>query len=275
MNKSKKQPDTAAVSPAAGGDGKDTAESPRRPSFMGSLTPEKSRNILLGISAVQLVLAVLMYMLPSVNNGLLLAEAAVAVALALFVRFGPQESRAFRVIMRTVFLLLILVPLIFTVVTMIWTNSLRSLDSSETTQAFLTLSNWFLFADVALPPLLFLQPVLALNTRGSHAFDRVLLRILAALTLIGSVLLCFFALEYTTPDGGEILTEITYYPVLFGHTFTIPIAFENILTRILLCGLSAAALVFSFLPAARRRDGGRPAPASGGEKAGRSPQKAG
>ncbi len=239
---------------------------PRRSPFLKNITEEKSRNIVLALSLAQLVLAVLMYMLPSIRMSILLVETAIAVALGLFVRFGPQESRVFRGILRVVFILLFAVPLVFSIAAAIWTNSLRSLDSNEATQAMLTLSNWFLLADVALPPLLFLQPVLALNTRGSRPFDRVLLRILSILALAGTILLCFFALEYTTPDGSEILTQTTYFPVLFGHTFTIPIAFENVITRILLCVLGAGATVFSFLPARHSRKD-LPSPHSAKEEA--------
>ena len=247
MSKTMKPQQAAPSDQEALAAGQKTADHPRRPSFIESMTEEKNRNILLGVSVVQLVLAILMYMLASVNTTLLLIEAAVAVVLALFVRFGPQDSRVFRGIMRTVFILLISAAILFTSVVVIWTNSLRSLDNSEATQAMLTLSNWFMFADVTMPPLLYLQPVLALNTRGNRRFDRTLVRILSVLCLIGCILLCVFALNYSTPDGGEILTDVTYFPVVFGHTFAIPIAFENILTRILLCGLGAAMVVFSFL----------------------------
>lgn len=224
-------------------------------SSLRTMTEEKIRNILIGLSFAQLVLAGLMYMLPSIKPTILLAEAAVAVILALLVRFGPQESRAFRVILRVIFIVLIAVPALFAIGVCIWTNSLRSLDDSASAQAMLTLNNWFMFADIAFPPLLFLQPVLALNTRNNRGFDRILLRVFSGLCLVGCLMLCLFALEFSTPEGAEILTETTYFPVLFGHTIVIPIAFDNILTRILLCGLGAAILFFSFLPLLRSRFG--------------------
>ena len=219
---------------------------PRRLSLRETLNEAKVQNMLLGASVIQLLLALLMYMLPSVRTSLLLGEAAAGIVLALVVRYAPMEKRAVRVLVRVVVIAVLALTTILTIVVVLMTNASRQPTDTEAPSIILTTSNYFMLAAVALPPVLFLLPSLSLNARRRRRFDVVLLRIVTILSLIGVLLLTIFALSYAPYGEPTILTSAVYTPVLFGHTFTININIDNILTRVLLCLCSAVMVFLAF-----------------------------
>ena len=227
---------------------------PRRPPLRKSLTEDKARNILLGASVVQLLLALLMYMLPSVKTSLLLAEAAVGIALALVVRYAPMEKLAVRVLLRSVVVAALAAAIILTIVAVLITNASRQSTDTDATSVMLTSGNYFMLAAVALPPVLFVLPALSLNIRSRRRFDIALLRVTAILSLIGTLLLTIVVLSYAPYGKPLILTEAVYTPVLFGHTFTITLNIDNILTRVLLCLCSAVMVFMAFYLKAKPKE---------------------
>lgn len=125
---------------------------PRRPSLRETLNEAKVQNMLLGASVIQLLLALLMYMLPSVRTSLLLGEAAAGIVLALAVRYAPMEKRAVRVLVRVVVIAVLALTTILTIVVVLMTNASRQPTDTEATSIMLTTSNYFMLAAVALPP---------------------------------------------------------------------------------------------------------------------------
>lgn len=217
----------------------DRPAAPRKSTF--SLEPAKLPTYLLAVSAAQLVLALLMYLVPSTSALLLTIEGAFAVALILYARYRPMTKKAARVLLRVLYIFGMAAAVAGSLI-------IEGIMASETTslsEPVFQSYSWMVLAMVLIPPMLFLQPVLAFTARYRRRFDLVLLRILAIFTLLLSLALCLFALEYDV-NGRGILTSSVYAFTLLGHSFSFTLAVNCIFTRVLFCACSAAMVFLSF-----------------------------
>ncbi len=223
-------------------------KTPTRTEPFAWFTLERCLNGLLIASIIQLILALMIYLIASVSFYILLIEAVICISLALFSHYKANTSRRSRIILRVIYIIYITGVVAFGAVAVLMVYSkLSSTGDAETVLMTQTML-WIALAMLVLPALLFLQPVLAVGAKHRHPFDLVFMRIVAIFVFILSILLCVYALEFSLfGDSNLILTSVKYTPVIFGHEFTISINIDNILTRILFCACSAAFVLFSFL----------------------------
>ena len=201
-------------------------------------------NGLLLASAAQLLLAFLLYFLAAISFTTIMIEAGISLVLALLARYGGDSGRLLRVLTRALFTVYLLLTIALGGALVIFSLIQPNLGGNEEIRLIIERDIWFTIAFAVLPLLLFIQPALALLARYRRRYDFVLIRVTGILVFILSFLLCAFLLD--SEGGSYILTSVTYRPVLFGQEIVIPIAFDNILTRILFCLCSAAFILFSF-----------------------------
>ncbi|NLN81797.1 MAG: hypothetical protein GX136_04545 [Clostridiales bacterium] len=210
----------------------------RKPRF----TTENCLNGMLAASVLQIVLALLLYLLASVKMELLLIETAVGVALTLSAYFKADE-RVPCILLRVINIFLLCGVLAFGIGIIVASYFMLASSGEPNLQIEYSQIIWIILPFIVLPPLLFLQTVFAITARYRRRFDLVLARINGILVLALSLILCFISLEYR--QGGErlILTSFTT-PKVFGYDFTI--AIDNIITRAVFCVCSIAYVVFAF-----------------------------
>ena len=222
----------------------ETQSNVKKASFFSSLTQKKCYTLMQGASVLMLIIAILLYLLAAMNFWLIAIEGGLALALA-FIWQRASERRAGRVIIRSLILTLLTLVLLSSVAIMLYLLSDVSAYDSTLAAEFLQAQGWPLLAVFLLPPFLFFQPTLVVMAGQRHTIDAVTLRIVSILTLILTLLLCIFALSYSS-DGGAIITSVTYTPKILGQEMNITIAIDNILTRIIFCLCSAVMVVLSF-----------------------------
>lgn len=216
-------------------------------------TPAHCLNGLLLATVIQLVLCILLYVLAAVQFKILLIEAVAMLALGWLAHKQGDVFR-WRVTLRVVFITLISLLLAGGAV-MIILLAVQSGDASgeQLTQTILP-NLWMTVALLVLPALLFLQPAMAVLAHHRYRFDLVLQRIIALAVLALSLLLCLFALDYSLGGSPLIVSSVSFSPVVFDYPISITINIDNVLTRILFCLCSAAAVVFAFkLPSLPRK----------------------
>lgn len=223
-------------------------KTPARTEPFAWFTLERCLNGLLIASVVQLILALMIYLLASVSFYILLIEAVICISLALFSHYKAYTSRWSRIVLRVLFSVYIAAVVTFGAVAVLLVYSKLSSTGDAQTMLMTQTMLWIAVAMLVLPALLFLQSALSVGAKHRRPFDLIFMRIVAIFVFILSILLCVYALEFSLfGDSNFILTSVKYTPVILGHEFTISINIDNILTRILFCACSAAFVLFSFL----------------------------
>ena len=204
-------------------------------------TPERCLNGLLLTSVIQIIIALLLYLIAAIKLEVNLVGAAVSIVLAMLAHFKAGENRLSRVVIRIASIIVLAgLPVFYAVLIIVSYFINRSADVMNYLAA--TEEALIIILYLVLIPVLFFQPVLAVMSKYRRRFDLVLARIAGITALILSV--CVNILEYYLGDDKPILTSFET-PKLFGQSIKVDI--DNIVIRIIFIGCSAAFVVFSFM----------------------------
>lgn len=190
-----------------------------------TLHTRRALTVLIVASALQIVLAFILYMSESASPVVLGIEGGAGVVLVLIAALLHNRSRSLRLFTRVLSVAGTAVPAVTALVFLI-----LAWQMSPDEQEFNVLFGWFLVAVVILPPLLVIQLVLSVAARYRRRFDLVLLRVISSAAFIGTIAVCIGALDFDA-SSGQILRSAY---------------FDSFFTRTLLCAFGAVAAAMSF-----------------------------
>lgn len=219
-----------------------SADRPVRPKVNWT-NPERVFNVLLGVSVAQIVLGLLLYMIISINFLVYFTVGILAIGMAFITHF-KVDNRVVRVLIR----ILLIVGMAGSALTGIGFLMYANSVDAEYIQLYIAYTIAFLL----LPIMLFLQPVFIIKAEKRHRVDIVLMRIAAIFTLLLSLLLCFYALEYSYGGQQCIVTSNTYEFTIFSQDISFTLGIDCIFSRLIFCACSGVITVFSFLLHAER-----------------------
>lgn len=196
-------------------------------------TDERCIEGLPSVAVLQVILALLLYMIASVEWSFWLVATAAALVLGL-VGIYKGDNRGARIILRVVIIAFIAALIAFDIVALY--VSLRYSEYDYKVDLVLLLS-------FSLSALLFVQAAVSSLAKHRRKFDLVLLRVIGIIVLAMSVLFCIFGLEYKV-GGVPLIVRSFSTPEIFGMSFEV--AIDNIVTRLLFSLFSVAFVFMSF-----------------------------
>ena len=147
------------------------------------LTAVRLRRVLFVSALLQLILGLFLYMASAVSVAALVLQLLITLACGILSYFRDASVRFASVLRRIWCLLLPGLFFVFWLVLSIWGAATTAVYAQQ-----LPIEAWYALSILLLPSLYFVLPLAVVGLRTNQRWDRVLLRILASVTLILSVL---------------------------------------------------------------------------------------
>jgi hypothetical protein len=205
-------------------------------------TDERCINGLPSVAVLQLVLALLLYMIAAIEGVFWFSASAVALVLGL-IGYYLADKPIVRILLRVLFIVLTagIVGFGIAIILMSYNELKTTVDFSLNPDSFYYILIYILLLELSV--FLFVQAAVSGLAKYRRRFDLVLLRIIGIIVLVFSVLFCVFGLEYGLSGSKFIVTSFVT-PEIFGKSFKIGI--DNIATRAVFCLLSLSYVFMSF-----------------------------
>lgn len=200
-------------------------------------TEERCADGLPSVAFLQIILALLLFMIASLRWELWLFTSAAALVVGL-AGYYKGDTLAVRVVLRVLLIALTAGIIGLGIAgTAIVFGSVPVEETGALMDVVLLLLLSFSF-------MLFVQAAASSLAKERRRFDLVLLRVIGIIVLVLSLVFCVFGMEYKDEYGLPLIARSFSTPEIFGMSFEI--AIDNLVTRALLCFLSVCFVFMSF-----------------------------